>query len=86
MTYRFIEFFVSDYDSLPYLLSLFFWSGGTFPLVALDKILMSSNVTRIFKFAFILVEKWKINIQYAFVFSLQVPLRGRFISWHLLTS
>ena len=34
----FIEFFVFDYDSLPYLLSLFFWSGVTFPLVALDKI------------------------------------------------
>ena len=36
--YKFMEFFVYDYDSLPYLLSLFFWSGVTFPLVALDKI------------------------------------------------
>ena len=36
--YRFIEFFVFDYDSLPYLLSLFFLSGVTFPLVALDRI------------------------------------------------
>ena len=38
--YRFIEFFVSDCGSLLYLLSLFFWSGGTFPLVALDKIML----------------------------------------------
>ena len=36
--YRFIEFFVSDYSSLPYLLSLFFWSG-----VALDKISESNS-------------------------------------------
>ena len=36
--YRCIEFFVFDSDSLPCLLSLFFWSGVTFPLVALDKI------------------------------------------------
>ena len=36
--YRFIDFFVFNYDSLPYLLSLFFWWGVTFPLVALDKI------------------------------------------------
>ena len=35
---RFIEFFVFDYDCIPYLLSLFFWFGVTFPLVALDKI------------------------------------------------
>ena len=36
--YRFIEFFVFDYDSLPYLLKLFFfWLRVTFPLVALDK-------------------------------------------------
>ena len=35
--YRFIEFFVFDYDSLPYLLALFFLLGVTFPLVALDK-------------------------------------------------
>ena len=32
--YRFIEFFVFDYDSLPNLLSV----GITFPLAALDKI------------------------------------------------
>ena len=38
--YRFIEFFVFDYDSLPCLPSLFFWSGVTFPLVAPDKISM----------------------------------------------
>ena len=36
--YRLIEFFVFDYGSLPYIVSLFFWSGVTFPLVALDKI------------------------------------------------
>ena len=36
--YRFIEFFVFDYDSLPYILALFFWLGVPFPLVALDKI------------------------------------------------
>ena len=35
---RFIEFFAFDYGSFPYLLSLFFWWGVTFPLVALDKI------------------------------------------------
>ena len=35
--YRFIELFVFDYKSLPYLLSLFFWSAVTFLLVALDK-------------------------------------------------
>ena len=34
---RFIEFFVFDCDSLPYLLSLFFLSRVTFPLVAADK-------------------------------------------------
>ena len=34
--YRFIEFFVFDYDSLP----IYFQSGITFPLVALDKILL----------------------------------------------
>ena len=31
--YRFIEFFVFDYGSLPYLLSLFFWSGVTLTMV-----------------------------------------------------
>ena len=36
--HRFIKFFVYDYDSLPYLLSLFFWLGVPFPLVAPDKI------------------------------------------------
>ena len=38
--YRFIEFFVFEYGSLPYVpvLSLFFYSGVAFPLVALDKI------------------------------------------------
>ena len=35
--YRFIEFFVFDCDSLPYLFFVFWW-GVTFPLVALDKI------------------------------------------------
>ena len=35
--YRFIKFFLFDYGSLPYLLSLLFFSGVTFPLVALDK-------------------------------------------------
>ena len=35
--YRFIEFFVFDYGSLPYLLSLFLWLGVTFPVVSLDK-------------------------------------------------
>ena len=34
---RFIEFSVFDYGSLPYLLSLFFRSGVTLRLVALDK-------------------------------------------------
>ena len=29
---------VYDYGSFPYLLSLFFWSGVTFPFAALDKI------------------------------------------------
>ena len=33
--YRYIEFFVFDYDSLP----ISFQSGITFPLVALDKIM-----------------------------------------------
>ena len=33
--YRFIEFFVFDYDSLPFFV---FWSGVTFSLFALDKI------------------------------------------------
>ena len=36
MKYRFTEFFVFAYDSLPYLLSLF-WSGVAFPLVTLGK-------------------------------------------------
>ena len=31
-------FIVFDYDFLPYLLSLFFCLGVTFPVVALDKI------------------------------------------------
>ena len=35
---KLIEFFVFDYGSLPYLLSLFFWSEVTFPLDAIDKI------------------------------------------------
>ena len=39
--YRFVEFFAFDSDSLPYLLCLCFWSGVTFPLVALDKMCMS---------------------------------------------
>ena len=30
------EIFVLDYDSLSYLLFLFFWLGFTFPLVAID--------------------------------------------------
>ena len=35
----FIEFFVFDYGSLPYLLSLFFFqTGDTFSLVVLNKI------------------------------------------------
>ena len=34
--YRFIEFFVFDCDSL--LIDFVFWSGVTFPLVALDRI------------------------------------------------
>ena len=34
--YRFKEFSLFDYDSLPYLLSLFFLLGITFLLVALD--------------------------------------------------
>ena len=37
MKYRFIELFFFDYGSVPYLLSLFFWLGVAFPLVALDK-------------------------------------------------
>ena len=39
--YRFIEFFVFDYDSLPYLLC---FCGGVdpFPLVALDRIILVS--------------------------------------------
>ena len=41
--YRFIKFFVFDCDSFPYLLSLFFWSGIIFPLVALDKILREKS-------------------------------------------
>ena len=39
--HRFIEFFVFDYGSLPYLLSLFSWMGATFPLIALNKNLFS---------------------------------------------
>ena len=39
--YKFIEFFVFDYDSPPNLLSLFFWI--TFPLVALGKIINMQN-------------------------------------------
>ena len=38
--YKFTEFFVFDPDPLSYFLALFFWSGATFPLVALDKILI----------------------------------------------
>ena len=34
--YRFIEFFVFDFGSLPYLLSLFLWPVVTFPFVALN--------------------------------------------------
>ena len=33
-----MEFFVFDCDCLPHSLSLFLWSGVTFPLVTLDKI------------------------------------------------
>ena len=33
---RFIEFFVFDSDFLPYLLSLFYGRGITFPLAVLD--------------------------------------------------
>ena len=52
--YRFIEIFVFDYGSLPNILLLFFWSGVTFDLVALDKILLilksqSINITTIWK-------------------------------------
>ena len=36
--YKFMEFFIFDYGSLPYILKLYFWLGVTFPLVALDKI------------------------------------------------
>ena len=36
--YKFIEFFVFDCDSLPYLLSLYFLVASYFSLVALDKI------------------------------------------------
>ena len=42
-----IEFFVFDYDSLPYVLSLFFCSWETFPLVALDKIIISKIIDQI---------------------------------------
>ena len=42
--YRFIDFFVFDYSSLPYLLSLFFWLEVPFPLVALDKVLPNRKV------------------------------------------
>ena len=45
VNYRFIEFFVVDYGSLPYLLSLFFWLGVTFPLVATDKTVVCGSVT-----------------------------------------
>ena len=38
--YRFIEFFVFDCGSFPDLLFVF-WSGVTFPLVALDKNVLS---------------------------------------------
>ena len=41
--YRFIKFFVFDFGSLHYLLSLFFWSGVTLPLVALDEKLLSKR-------------------------------------------
>ena len=42
--YRFIEFLVFDYGSLPYLFSLFLWSDVAFALVAPDKILHLINV------------------------------------------
>ena len=42
--YRFIEIFVFDYDSLPYLLSLFSWSGVTFPFAALHKITFNDQL------------------------------------------
>ena len=43
---RFIEFFVFDYGSLPPLLSLFFSSGVTFSLVALDKITLLIKLSK----------------------------------------
>ena len=46
--YRCIEFFVFDYGFLPCLLLLFFfvffWSGVTFPLLALDKVHNAQHV------------------------------------------
>ena len=39
--YRFSEFFVFDYDSLPYIFSGSSWPGAIFPLVALDKVSLS---------------------------------------------
>ena len=36
--YRFTEVYVFDFGSLPYFLSLFFWSGVTLPLVAVYEI------------------------------------------------
>ena len=44
VTYRFIEFFVFDCCSLPYLFSLFYWLGVTFPLVALGNIMRIQSV------------------------------------------
>ena len=40
--HKLIELFVFDYGSLPYLLSLVFWLGITFPLFALDRIISNS--------------------------------------------
>ena len=37
--YGFVEFFLFDYSSLPYLFSLFFWSGVTSSLIAVDKMM-----------------------------------------------
>ena len=53
--YRFTEFVVFDYGSFPYSLSLFFWLGVTFPLVALDKITHSLSFSFIFFFKSIFV-------------------------------
>ena len=54
--YRFIEFFVFDYGSFPYLLPLFFWSG-----VAFDKDIEKLDIYFCKEFPIVIVSLFFIN-------------------------